>query len=239
MTAWAVEDLVLVTPPAPRRSWGVVLGAALSLVLHGFLLLFLMLPAESGPRPEPPVRPASEVTWFDYSPAPPAPAAQPKSKPIAPTPPRPAASPADPIEATLTPDALIPEPAQSVPTAADSETPSDTESASSGDKPAPAQDTTSVEQAYVWNVLGHLQPFQNYPRVAQRRGHEGTVLVRARVSRRGVVLKVEIRQGSGHRSLDEAALALLKAASPLPPPPHGTTAITELDLPIVYALRQP
>ncbi|MBK8284540.1 MAG: TonB family protein [Ahniella sp.] len=241
MTAWAVEDLVVTTPPPPRRSWGVVLGAALSLVLHGMLVLFLMLPAETGPHASPQARPAPEVTWFDYSPAPPKAAPAPQTDPVAPKPPHAAivTAPTDPIEPVPAPDVVTTEPAFAAPTAAEADPSAPTDSARSGHAPATTPDGASTEQAYVWNVLGHLQPFQSYPRAAQRRGHEGTVLVRARVSRRGVVLKAEIRKSSGHRSLDEAALALLKAASPLPPPPQGTTAITELDLPIVYALRQP
>ena len=240
MTSWAVDELVLATPPAARRSWGVVLGAALSLVLHGFLLLFLMLPAESGPRPEPPARPTSEVTWFDYSPAPPKPAPARQPDRAAPKPQRVAetTAQADPIDAIVVPDAVQPELATAIPLIAETEQSADADSTDIGDPPATTPKGASAEDAYVWDVLGHLQPFQLYPRAAQRRGHEGTVLIRARVSRRGVVLKTEIRRSSGHRSLDEAALELLLAASPLPPPPRGATAITELDLPIAYALRQ-
>jgi len=239
MSAWAIDELVVHgKPPPPRRSWTVIAGASLSIVLHGILLLFLMLPARPG-APRPSLQGTTEsVAWFDILPAKQVPQNAPEPKP-APAPSANRVAPATlapPVLAidTLSESAIRSDAAPAVPPLPGPARADTTNPASS------AADTSAApasEPGYVWHVLDHLQDFQSYPRAAQRRGHEGTVLIRARVSRKGQVLKAEVRESSGHRSLDEAALALLAAASPLPPPPRGTTAITDLDLPIAYSLR--
>ncbi len=48
-------------------------------------------------------------------------------------------------------------------------------------------------------------PIPAYPRVARRRGLEGEVWLRVRVSETGRVLHLEIHRSSGHRVLDDAA----------------------------------
>ncbi|MBB4266504.1 energy transducer TonB [Roseospira visakhapatnamensis] len=55
-------------------------------------------------------------------------------------------------------------------------------------------------------VLGSARnPAPPYPEQARRRGHEGTVLLTARVSAEGRVLGVSVARSSGHGSLDRAA----------------------------------
>lgn len=246
MTGWTLDALPDVQPRTPRRSLGVIAGATLSLVLHGLLLMFLMLPAKPGvPRLLLPPS-ASDVTWLEFLPE-----AKPEPRPAeqAPVPrtkqqihsrtPEAAAATAS---ASAQDILAIRDDARHAATepAAEPGAGHATGGSVAGERPGePAEPAPAAApvRGYVWDVLAHLAPHQHYPPRAQRRGHEGTVLVRARVSRRGVVLKAEVRDSSGHRSLDNAALALLQAASPLPPPPPGPTAITELDLPIVYTLK--
>lgn len=48
-------------------------------------------------------------------------------------------------------------------------------------------------------------PIPDYPRIAMRKGWEGTVLLRVRVDARGRPVSVEVVRSSGHRVLDEAA----------------------------------
>ena len=45
-----------------------------------------------------------------------------------------------------------------------------------------------------------------YPKIAQRKGYEGLVVLLVRVSRRGACLSVEVRRSSGYRVLDDAAV---------------------------------
>ncbi len=59
-----------------------------------------------------------------------------------------------------------------------------------------------------------------------------TIEVRVRVAEDGSVLMVEVERSSGSRSLDERAVAAVKAAGPYAPPPaqmlmaNGTTELT-------------
>jgi periplasmic protein TonB len=66
----------------------------------------------------------------------------------------------------------------------------------------------------------HLQKFQKYPRSAQRRNIEGTVWLRFRMDRAGKVLSYAVERTSEHDVLDEAALAMIERAQPLPPLPN-------------------
>lgn len=68
-------------------------------------------------------------------------------------------------------------------------------------------------------LLGHLEQFKRYPRVATRRRYEGTVMVQYAVDRQGRVLSVRLVAGSGYEPLDTEAVAAVQRASPLPPPP--------------------
>ncbi len=68
-------------------------------------------------------------------------------------------------------------------------------------------------------MQAHLQKFQKYPRSAQRRNVEGTAWIRFRMDREGKVLSYSIERSSEHEVLDEAALAMIERAQPLPPLP--------------------
>ncbi len=68
-------------------------------------------------------------------------------------------------------------------------------------------------------ILGRLEHFKQYSRDAQRRRLFGTVQVQFQVNRQGQVLAVAVVQGSGHDLLDDEAVATVRRASPLPPPP--------------------
>jgi protein TonB len=85
-----------------------------------------------------------------------------------------------------------------------------------------AADVARVNAAKVtWRGIleTHLQKFQKYPRSAQRRNIEGTAWLRFRMDRDGKVLSYSIERTSEHDALDEAALAMIERAQPLPPPP--------------------
>ncbi|HKP25073.1 MAG TPA: TonB family protein [Dongiaceae bacterium] len=65
----------------------------------------------------------------------------------------------------------------------------------------------------------HLKRFHKYPRSAERRNIEGMVLLRFRMTRDGKVLTYSVERTSEHEVLDEAALAMIERAQPLPPLP--------------------
>ena len=63
-------------------------------------------------------------------------------------------------------------------------------------------------------VAGHLERFKRYPAAA--RGEVGTVVVRFVLNRKGDVTRSEVTKSSGHKVLDQEALAILRRASPFP-----------------------
>ncbi|NWD90666.1 energy transducer TonB, partial [Pseudomonas sp. K5002] len=77
--------------------------------------------------------------------------------------------------------------------------------------PAPAPVTpASANAAYLKN------PAPEYPSLAQRRGWEGTVLLRVHVLATGKPGEIQIQKSSGRQQLDEAALAAVKRWSFVP-----------------------
>lgn len=106
---------------------------------------------------------------------------------------------------------------------------------------APAADPAVVAAGlaeYRAALLRILRANHRYPRAAEIRGDQGTVVVRFAVARDGRVLAPHVERGSGHAALDEEAEALLRRVSPLPPLPAAVPqAQLELVLPITFRLR--
>lgn len=216
-----------------------VIGLGASLVLHG--LLFGLLLRQPGLSGAPTALPSSTllVEWHADAPTPPAP------------PPRPATSSSQALSsaaaaaglpqpiATDRFDGIDVEPGGAAPAASTplSGNPDELQDFEPVDAVASAP-AVSATDAYLWDVLAHLRRFQRYPEQARRNGIEGTVWLRARVSRQGDVLRTEVERSSGHDPLDDAAARLIARASPLPPPPPGAFAITDLHLPVAYRLRR-
>lgn len=145
------------------------------------------LPPVQSPPPPPVVEPPPPVV--DELAAKPAPKKIPKPKPV----PKPVAKPVEPPPAPSTP--APPTPAPVAPPA----------------PPAPAPVTpASANAAYLKN------PAPEYPSLAQRRGWEGTVLLRVQVLASGKPGEIQIQKSSGRQQLDDAALAAVKRWSFVP-----------------------
>ncbi len=86
-------------------------------------------------------------------------------------------------------------------------------------------------------VLDWLDQHKTYPRAAKRVGIEGVVQVRFSVDQDGRLEASGLEKTSGHAILDQAALALIKRATPFPISlrDFGLDRI-EFSLPIVYQL---
>lgn len=84
---------------------------------------------------------------------------------------------------------------------------------------------------------GYLSnPAPEYPEIALERGWEGSVLLRVKVSASGSPLSVEVKQGSGKKALDDAALRTVKRWK-FSPAMRGSTAIEGwVDVPINFKL---
>jgi protein TonB len=73
-----------------------------------------------------------------------------------------------------------------------------------------------IEAAYLAALQARLERYKDYPRLAQRRGEEGTVLLRFTINRHGMVIEHAIVQSSGHTSLDNSVEHMIRRAQPLP-----------------------
>ncbi|MFL1388425.1 energy transducer TonB [Pseudomonas tritici] len=192
------------------RREGILLGL-LVLTLHGAVIYWVsqkptpvlpIVPPEIPPmtiefsKPPPPVVEPSPVPppsppvvdELAAKPAPPKPIPKPQPKPVPKPEPKPVPKPVEPPPAP--------------PTAAPPAPPA---------PPAPAPVTpASANAAYLKN------PAPEYPSLAQRRGWEGTVLLRVHVLASGKPGEIQVQKSSGRQQLDDAALAAVKRWSFVP-----------------------
>lgn len=84
-------------------------------------------------------------------------------------------------------------------------------------------------------LMAHLERRKKYPPAARKRREEGTVLVRFAIDGSGNVLSAGLVRSSGHPELDDAVLALVRRASPVPAPPPG--APHEITAPVRFSIR--
>lgn len=70
-------------------------------------------------------------------------------------------------------------------------------------------------------LMSHLERRKRYPSESRSNREEGTVYVRFRIDDSGNVLAVSLSRSSGYPTLDNAVLDMVRAASPVPPPPPG------------------
>ena len=98
--------------------------------------------------------------------------------------------------------------------------------------PAPAPVTPpSANAAYLKN------PAPEYPQMAQRRGWEGTVLLRVEVLPSGKPGQIQIQKSSGRDALDAAALAAVKRWSFVPAKQGDVPQAGWVSVPIDFKLR--
>jgi protein TonB len=76
-----------------------------------------------------------------------------------------------------------------------------------------------------------------YPALAIRRGYEGTALLRVRVLEDGRVEVVEIKESSGYRILDEAAMKAVRPWRFIPALMAGKPVASWVLVPIAFKLR--
>jgi protein TonB len=87
-------------------------------------------------------------------------------------------------------------------------------------------------------LVARLERYKQYPSEAQSRGEQGVAQLAFSVDRSGGVHKPRIVRSSGSSLLDEATLALVERAAPLPPPPPEVAgAHIAIVVPIRYNMR--
>jgi protein TonB len=97
---------------------------------------------------------------------------------------------------------------------------------------------TANISSYQAQVLAHLQRFRVYPPEAKNAGIRGTATVRFSLASSGSVISSSLSGGSGSSVLDQAALAMVRRASPFPaiPPSLGRSHM-DFAAPVRFDLR--
>ena len=78
------------------------------------------------------------------------------------------------------------------------------------------------------------QPAPNYPRMARRRGLEGTCVIEVLMDTQGEVITLALKQSTGHTILDQAALAAVKDWKFIAP--SGIAGASKALVPVRFAL---
>jgi periplasmic protein TonB len=122
--------------------------------------------------------------------------------------------------------------------------PEEHEDSAMQDAPAPeiareGRQAPGVQDQYFRALRDWLDRHKDYPRVSQRRGEEGTVVLAFTLNRYGMVLEHAIIRGSGHTMLDNTVEHLIRRAQPLPPiPPEMNAEILQVIVPIEFRLER-
>ena len=113
----------------------------------------------------------------------------------------------------------------------------------------------SIESAVIWLLVGFSvvtwglalvkgvqfvrlkNPAPEYPSLAQRRGWEGTVLLRVQVLASGKPGDIQIQKSSGRQQLDDAALAAVKRWSFVPAKQGDVAQDGWVSVPIDFKIR--
>ena len=65
----------------------------------------------------------------------------------------------------------------------------------------------------------HIAKYKKFPRIAQRRGWQGEVVLQVKLTGQGQLISKSLRKSSGFRFLDEEGLNMIDRAIPFPAPP--------------------
>jgi len=106
---------------------------------------------------------------------------------------------------------------------------------------APVPSSSLARPDYTWlseTILRRVEELKRYPAEARLDQAEGKVVLKAVIRGDGSVDDVEVHQSSGYRSLDHAAVELLKRAAPFQlPRPLGKSQMT-VKIPMNYRLER-
>jgi protein TonB len=106
--------------------------------------------------------------------------------------------------------------------------------------PAPGASSRNPYAVPNWKsrLVARLERSKRYPSEARARGEQGVAQLAFSIDRNGGVHHARIVHSSGSSLLDEATLALLERAQPLPPPPPELAgAEIAIVVPIRYNIR--
>jgi TonB family protein len=97
-----------------------------------------------------------------------------------------------------------------------------------------------LEDQYSYTTKGveHSNPSPSYPELARREGYEGIVWLRIRVDREGKVEHLKVLETSGFECLDQHAVDAVQEWVFKPAVTDGRAVVSEIDIPIEYALEK-
>ena len=94
---------------------------------------------------------------------------------------------------------------------------------------------SDADTNYAGLVAAHLARFKQFPSDARSRGDQGRATVTFSLSGGGGVTAVRLARATGVASLDAEATAMVRRASPFPPPPQGRPV--SFTLPVSFRLN--
>ncbi len=107
-------------------------------------------------------------------------------------------------------------------------------------EPPPETSQADIDNALnsYGNLLGRaIAKYKSYPKIAERRGWEGTALLDLKIDSNGNVLSAIVRESSGYEALDNRALEMVEKASPFPAPPKVLQGRTfNISVPVAFKL---
>ncbi len=200
-------------------------GWSTSLILHGVLGGLILLAIMGSEKPLLPEPFRWEVAFLSAAPAPPM--AQPAAAPVAQVQPVVQATPPAVTEAVA--PAQQPAVVSAAPVMEQAE-PSEPEAL-----PPPAVVDTGRLADLLWR---RMEALKRYPYLARRNGWEGQVLIKAVIGADGHLLHAEIVESSGHETLDQDALKVLRASTPLKLEQNPSWQQATLTIPVAYRLQR-
>ncbi len=85
----------------------------------------------------------------------------------------------------------------------------------------PQEQVTQHLESYSSLLANAIAKYKQYPKIAQMRGWQGTVISDIEIDSKGSVVSVKIKKSSTYEVLDNEALEMIKKASPFPTPPES------------------
>jgi protein TonB len=85
----------------------------------------------------------------------------------------------------------------------------------------PQEQVTQHLESYSSLLANAIAKYKQYPKIAQMRGWQGTVIADLEIDSKGSVVSVKIKKSSTYEVLDNETLEMIKKASPFPTPPES------------------
>jgi periplasmic protein TonB len=85
----------------------------------------------------------------------------------------------------------------------------------------PQEQVTEYIESYSSLLANAIAKYKQYPKIAQMRGWQGTVIADLEIDSKGSVISTKIKKSSTYEVLDNEALEMIRKASPFPAPPES------------------